>query len=638
MPSLLSRFYFPAAAKLPSPKVPKYRRPQPEPVRPPHFNGIDPTTLPNTEEDVVLSRLPSEHLKPSQEYPQLVLGRTRKWPHMVERGKRKFAFVVDKLTGQPGAMVFLGVTMGGVYGLGVYEALLNVHHGVPIGEVWRFIMRFATANTFCAFVNSSVAAETVASSLKMDLSLFHFVPNSTDDIISHYDNVYNAEARLNAMYARAARGLAAGYMGVAMLLRVINWTLVASNVYRERVLAASEPLFSGVEGRVFRLCGRVSDTLTVSLAKEGEHILPIIENPTLIRPLLQEHTKKGSIPIAWHIRENQYGSPLAYAGLTVDEPSLLKTKTGERLLYLEADGTNSEDALRLGTHSADLSLDDASAAFRMIEDVAERSQGLPDFSTIRVFLGDTLQKSQTGGGVEFSLRQRVRFRHEVDILIDSKTPILTEIIKWADKNAAPGWHGRQLVFETDSQEYFHNLSALLNVYGFTVMDISQVSSETSITLPRLIYYRRTGSTVNAFRAILDADPIDPGRVCVVIDTKEGLDTVQQLTKRGYLSAGQTTIVCSGEIYDSLFRQVRTWCRMGYTPKQIQEELDARNAYVSQMAKTIAQKAEEAKKKGELKDGEFAEDNAEKEKEAERAAKDDRTSEASSAGKANDDKS
>ncbi|TPX62788.1 hypothetical protein SpCBS45565_g06920 [Spizellomyces sp. 'palustris'] len=619
MPSILSRLktLIPGPSKPPPPLIPRYKRPRPKTIYPTDFGGLD-KPLAETE-DIVIPRLPSEQVKPVQEYPQLRY-KPSQWAHVRERGRRKMAFVLDKFTSEPGAMVLLGVTAGGVWGLGIYEALLNVKSGVPVGEVWRFVVRFAAANTFGALTNTSVAPETIVASLNLDPSLFNFIPHSPEALYKTLDP-NQAEARLHAVYARVTRGLAAGYMGVASLLRVINWTFMASNIYRERVLSGREPPFLGVEGRVFRLCGRVSDTLTMSLARDGEHVLPIIEEPSNVRHLLQEYTRNGSVPMAWHIRENQYGSPQAWTGLVIDEPALLKTKSGERLLYIEADGTNSEDALRLGTESADLSLEDASAAYRMIEDIAHRTSALPSFTTVRVFLGDMLQKGQTGGGMEYTLRQR-----KVDILIDSKLPILTEIIKWADKIAAPGWQLRKVIFETDSQEYFHNLTALLKIYGFTVLDISQVSPEDAGKLPRLVYYRRTGSTVNAFRAILDADPIDPGRICVVIDTKDGLDTVQQLKSRGYLSGEETTIVCSSDIYDTLLRQVRTWCRMGYTPKQIQAELDAQNVYVAQVAKAIAQQAEDAKKNGELKEGEFQEDLAKKEVEDQRAKQDAKSTE------------
>lgn len=60
---------------------------------------------------------------------------------MKERGLRKGRFVWNKFVGEPGAMVLLGGTVCGVYALAVYEAMLNVRCGVPVGEVWKFVFR-----------------------------------------------------------------------------------------------------------------------------------------------------------------------------------------------------------------------------------------------------------------------------------------------------------------------------------------------------------------------------------------------------------------------------------------------------------------------------------------------------------------
>ncbi|KAJ3020160.1 hypothetical protein HKX48_001212 [Thoreauomyces humboldtii] len=489
-------------------------------------------------------------------------------------------------------MVLLAGTLAAVYALALWEAMMNVKAGVPFSDVFRFVVRFANANTFTALTNTSIAPETIASSLRLSPDLFNFVPVTTD-VSSILSDSAGAENRLHALYARAGRGIAAGYMGIAALLRLFNWTFLAGNVFRQRVLAGREPPFVGVQERVFRLCGRVSDTLTMSLAKDGEHLLPIIEDPSVLRHLLTTHTKNGTVPIAWTVRKSDYGSPVAWEGLLVDEPALLTTKDGKRLLYIEADGTNSEDALHLGTASADLSIEDASAAFRMIEDTAIMRGNLPEFECVRVFIGDILQKDSTGGGKEFTLKQRIRFRHEVDILVDSKLPILTEIIKWADATAAPGWQERKVVFETDSQEYYQNLSALLGTYGFTVLDIADISAEEAQTLPRLIYYRRTASTVNALRATIDTTDSPAPPLCTVIDTKEGLDTLQHLA-HAQLPAS-TTVICSSDLYDATLRQIRAWSRAGFSPKEIQKELDARSAYVARLAAAIVEVAEERRK-------------------------------------------
>ncbi|KAI8920063.1 hypothetical protein DFJ77DRAFT_450924 [Powellomyces hirtus] len=598
--SVLGRLkkWVPGPGNPPPPLIPRYKPPKSKPIVTPRLEGLDVDLPPPSKTEV--ERLPAERLSAVEEYPQLVY-KWRNVKHIRERGRRKAAFVWGKLTGEPGALVVLGGTVTAVYGLAIWEAFLNVRTGVSMMEIWQFVFRFANANTFCAITNTSVAPETIVASLHLSPSLFHFVPLNTSPETLFLDPA-QAESRLLATYLRAGRGMIAGYMGVASLLRLFNWTFVAGNVFRERVLAGREAPFLGVQGRTFRLCGRKSDTLTMSLTKDKEHVLPIIEDPAVMRQLLTKHTENGTVPIAWTVRESDYGSPSAWEGLVIDEPALLKTKNGERLLYIEADGTNSEDALRLGTASADLSLEDASAAFRMIEDTALVRGNLPDFQCVRVFLGDVLQKNTTGGGNEYTLRQRVRFRHEVDILVDSKLPILTKIIEWSDKVAAPGWQKRKVVFETDSQEYYHNLSTLLKTYGFTVLDISEVTAKEADQLPRLIYYRRTAGTVNALRATLDTTD-NPPPLCAVIDTKEGLDTLYHL--RHAPLPPTTSVICSSEIYDATLRQIRTWCRMGYSTQEIQRELDARSAYISRIASAIADMADELKREGALKKDEQA---------------------------------
>ncbi|KAJ3160146.1 hypothetical protein HDU86_000982 [Geranomyces michiganensis] len=597
----MSSFFNRLRGFLPPPRppfIPRYKPPKAKPLPTPRLRGLDVDTenANNTAPaPVVVERLPVENVKPTQEYPQLVY-RWRNLMHVRERGKRKAAFVLGTLKREPGALMILGGTMGGVWLICLWEAFLNVKAGVSGVEIWRYAIRFANANTFCALTNTSVAPETIAASLQLPANLFDFVPVTQPP--NELFDPQQAEDRLSAIYARAARGMAAGYIAVASLLRLLNLTMLAGSVFRERTLNGRESPFLGVKGRVFRLCGRVSDTLTMSLTRDKEHLLPIIEDPSVVRHLMTKYTKNGTVPIAWHVRESEYGNPSAWEGLVIDDDALLTTNSGERLLYLEADTTMSEDALRLGTGAHDLSIEDACAAFRMLEDSAKMRADLPPFRSVRVVLGDVLQKNTTGAGNEYTLRQRVRFRHEVDILVDSKLPILTEIIQWADRAAKPGWwQDRKVVFETDSQEYFHNLSALLQTYGFSVLDISEVSSEEADRLPRLIYYRRTAGTVNALRATLDTTD-SPPLLCCVIDTKEGLDTLSHL--RSEPLPDTTTVICSAAIYDDLLRTIRTWTRMGYTPRQIQRELDVRSSYIARIASTIAEAVEALKKEGGLK--------------------------------------
>lgn len=50
----------------------------------------------------------------------------------------------------------------------------------------------------------------------------------------------------------------------------------------------------------------------------------------------------------------------AWHGFTFVSDFFLKTTTGKRVLYLEADATNEEDSLSLGSRARDLTIEDAS--------------------------------------------------------------------------------------------------------------------------------------------------------------------------------------------------------------------------------------------------------------------------------------
>lgn len=100
-------------------------------------------------------------------------------------------------------------------------------------------------------------------------------------------------------------------------------------------------------------------------------------------------------------------------------------------------------------------------------------------------------------------------------------------------------------------------------------------SETPITvsdIPRLIYYPTTSSTVNAVYAITASGKADAAKCCALINSPFGLEHLEDLKDQ---TGQRFEAICAANIYDDYFRQVRVWARMGYTPSQIQHELDVR---------------------------------------------------------------
>jgi len=143
---------------------------------------------------------------------------------------------------------------------------------------------------------------------------------------------------------------------------------------------------------------------------------------------------------------------------------MMRTSTGRRLLVVEADATNSEEALAIARRSRDLTLEDAAQASRVLEQVAklqlqdtsahaiawsgwargERTigQGNPysgpvsaRFRLLRVFLGNSRQEFQSGGGCRMTLRERVKAHRSVDVVIDSRAPVLLALLRWTSRLA-----------------------------------------------------------------------------------------------------------------------------------------------------------------------------------------------------------
>ncbi|KAA0158933.1 hypothetical protein FNF31_05103 [Cafeteria roenbergensis] len=141
----------------------------------------------------------------------------------------------------------------------------------------------------------------------------------------------------------------------------------------------------------------------------------------------------AEVPVFWRVGAEAYGETDAFAGLgpALHPSCLVKTSTGKRLLVIEADTTNPGEALALARRSSDLSLDDATLGFRQIEAVAKRTGGAKHaVRVLRVVLGDSLRPLTTGGGGKMTVRERIAFTGEADVVVDSRAPILLALLRW----------------------------------------------------------------------------------------------------------------------------------------------------------------------------------------------------------------
>ena len=192
-----------------------------------------------------------------------------------------------------------------------------------------------------------------------------------------------------------------------------------------------------------------------------------------------------------------------------------------------------------------------------------------------MYLGNTLEVETSGGGHSYTLRHRVKYSKEVDVLIDSRAPILGDILKWCDrvtagkKSVVSASAKKIILFQTSSQQYFLSLQLVLKDYGYEVHDpldwhvLNGLSTNDDVRatepdgnfgtkksrsllgilnadhgqsanahslqdisrltgLPRLIYYGKTAETVNAVQALVDAGVVDAANCLLCLTRKMAL--------------------------------------------------------------------------------------------------------------------
>jgi hypothetical protein len=114
----------------------------------------------------------------------------------------------------------------------------------------------------------------------------------------------------------------------------------------------------------------------------------------------------------------------------------IQTQACEHVLILEADATNSNNPLALGDQALDLTSDDASQGFHRIQDLYESSEFNHHFVCF-VFILVILSKFQSQEEGMLIHCHRIRYAKEVNVLIDSRAPVLKELFHWCDIVSAP---------------------------------------------------------------------------------------------------------------------------------------------------------------------------------------------------------
>lgn len=581
------------------------------------------------------SRLGDVMWKPSDEFPgratldqkpSALLDSTRDAQVLARIARAAFRGVC-----QPSALAMLGVCSCGVLSLSAYEATLllaavpadaahvdafsSIDAVVTTKDTLRFVARYAGENLLASCLWDSRDPELIARALDLDPST---LLASLDPSKSSTDAVL----KLRIDRVATLRCMVAGIMVITQLLSIMRSSVSAALSYSKSVFAGHEPPVRGIQERVIRLAGTVSDVTEVSMARYGAHILPVYEQPALIRHLVALWSMNGRVPCIWHVAAGRYGYRHSWAALEIDEDFMLRTTTGKFVLCMEADASRLDSAqdLRRASETSDLTIEDAAQAYRLIERKASLALKRP-FRSLCVFLGDARQQCETGGTRAVTVRERIQLKKEVDVLIDAQAPLLLAILKWCARFVD---ERKTVVLDVTPRNY-RPLQCLLESNGYTVLSpaeagdqqvgnsgtskaISNGSANSSAAknedtpskgesnsdstktvpptrLPRLVYYPTTAATINAVHASLTSGSVaDPRQCCVLINSPFG---IQHLSEIAEAEGERFYPVCAAEIYDDYFRQVRIWTRMGHSAAEIQHELDARFAAVRDVQDAIA---------------------------------------------------
>jgi len=375
--------------------------------------------------------------------------------------RRILRMAAIKVFWEPPTLHLLAASACATLTVGMVEASLMVQPDL----FWTvdsatFMTRYAVEQLFPSVVWETQEASVVATALGMD-------PTVILNDLSGKTTV-SANLLLQTHFLGTSRYFFAGFMMIAQILRAGSISVQALEDYESRIRNGREPPFlPATGGLVVRLCGRDSHVSEVSLARMGRHFWPVLEDPERVQFLVWKHSAGKRRPVYWCVRHH-YASRYGWDRFPASADCFLRSVKGEKILVLEADATNGNDPLTIGDMALDLNLDDASQGFRRILALYTKQGLIPgrDFQALRVYLGNSMETYTTGGGHHYTLRHRIRYAKEMDVLIDARAPVLQKILEWCEKVAKDG----KILFQTSSPEYFLNLKSLLQEYGYELYD------------------------------------------------------------------------------------------------------------------------------------------------------------------------
>jgi hypothetical protein len=525
-------------------------------------------------------RLPSAKTSYSTEFPPL--PRSDSWGFKVQQGRRILNIGAGRIF-KPKIAALLGVSLSAVFGVGAVEGAMLCEQ-TPVLESWEsawYAIYYGMAQIVpsCAYITQDKIQ--IAHALGIDDPI---------SFLRHFeDTPADASTQLTLKFLESSRITIATFMMLSQIFNGVNQLTRADDVYKKRVETGQEPPFGGISERIFRFCGESSDTTALALERYGQHVFPIYESNAK-KKIIDAHSYNGLVPVYWAVKRGYYGYKYSWRSFPVDERSLLKSTTGRRVLYFEADATISEDPLALDEDNMDLTLENASQGQRVIESMYKHATAkIGLHRCFRVFLGNLNMTERTGLGKTITLRQRIEKAHEFDVAIDSRAAIFTPILNWAIQHCG---QRRELILQTNDEAYFKTIKLWLHGYGFAVYDTTEIEdNEIGRCVPTIIYYKTTADTVNNIYALVRAGEIESKNTCVLVNKIEGAKALYSLPTDGASAVSHSswhasaevqralddglTVICSATVFDDMFREIRLWVRMGFSAEQVQTEIDLR---------------------------------------------------------------
>lgn len=489
------------------------------------------------------------------EWPTLgIMEKSKLWLQpRAEMAARRFGLSVKELGGS--TVRDLGLLTLAVGGIGAVEA--HLISGEPIFS--KFALRYATENLLPSVIWISKSAKLVSLVTTGGTeAVKQFAQTSTDA---------STQLLISSLYV--SRSILAGFWGIS---KVMGATSVGERIkesLKQRVIEGKEFLTGGIREKVMRLAGTKSDVTEFSLREDGKHILPFFEDPSQITPLTEKYSDQGKFPFMWRVLSGKYGEKDSWQGFKIKPEWYIKTKDQKRLLVIEADASVGEQALALGTESNnDLTLQEVAQAKESLKSIADKNKpkDRPD-DVVAVLLADAQQKITFGDRSQTTVRTQIDQLHEADIIIDAKAPLILGIKSWLESLNIPT-DNQVLIFDTDNQEYFETTKTLMDELGWNV--VGRGEADKFKDSPRLVYFATTTDTAHTVKSLVNSGSVTPEKCCGLFDKIDGVDKVEEFAKEKGIKIPS---VCSAQIYQSWFKAVRTFLRMGMTTNEIQQGID-----------------------------------------------------------------